>query len=98
MLVTALAFIFIPVSLAGTVFGMNVQQINQTGPDITAFAITAVIMIACALLLWAIFGALTSYRRSVVSEFNAKGMKPWDARSWRERILFVGFTMERMFL
>lgn len=53
-LLTMLAFFFIPVSLATSIYGMNLQQINQTGHDIWAFVITAVAIVVVALLAWAL--------------------------------------------
>ncbi|OTA54713.1 hypothetical protein K449DRAFT_197145 [Hypoxylon sp. EC38] len=44
---TRLAFIFIPVSLAASVFGINVFEINGSNPTIWHFCITAVL---CALI------------------------------------------------
>ena len=95
--VTGLAFVFIPISLAGTVFGMNVQQINQTGPDISAFAVTAVFMIVGTLLLWAFFGVLASHRRPIASKSKEKSVGPWERRTLKERLLFIGITRERVY-
>jgi hypothetical protein len=52
MLLTMLAFIFIPVSLAASIYGMNVQQINGTGHSIVAFVITAILLVVVAFGLW----------------------------------------------
>lgn len=51
--VTILAFIFIPTSLASSVFGMNVQEINNTGKSIWTFIMTAIAITGVALVaLW----------------------------------------------
>ena len=39
--VTILAFIFVPMNLASSIFGMNVQEINETGHSIWTFVTTA---------------------------------------------------------
>lgn len=44
--VTVLAFIFIPMNLASSIFGMNVQEINRTGHSIWPFVYTAVALLA----------------------------------------------------
>ncbi|KAF9701626.1 hypothetical protein EKO04_001149 [Ascochyta lentis] len=41
ILLTAFAFVFLPLSLASSIFGMNVRQINNSGPSIAAFLVTA---------------------------------------------------------
>ena len=53
-LLTILAFIFVPVSLTTSIFGMNIQQINQSGPSWWAVILTAVVMVVIALLGWAL--------------------------------------------
>jgi len=50
--VTILAFIFIPTTLASSVFGMNVQEINNTGKDIWIFIVTAMSLTGAALAAW----------------------------------------------
>jgi hypothetical protein len=62
MLLTALAFIFLPISLASSVYGMNVQQINGTGHSIGAFLVTAFAMFASAVVLWACIAGVQSRR------------------------------------
>ena len=50
--VTVLAFFFVPISLASSIFGMNLQEINQTGHTIVAFIVTAVAMLAVSGFAW----------------------------------------------
>ena len=57
--VTILAFIFIPTSLASSIFGMNVQQINGTGGNIWNFIATAIVLTVTAFSGW----GLTSFAR-----------------------------------
>ena len=51
-IVTLLAFIFIPTSLASSVFGMNVQEINNTGKSIWNFIVTAILITGAAITAW----------------------------------------------
>ena len=44
--VTVLAFIFIPINLVSSVFGMNVQQVNGTGHEIWPFVYTSIVLLA----------------------------------------------------
>ena len=50
--VTILAFIFLPTSLASSIFGMNVQQINNTGKNIWIFIVTAILMTSAIVIAW----------------------------------------------
>lgn len=54
--VTILAFIFIPTTLASSVFGMNVQEINNTGKSIWTFAVTALSLTGVAVTAWFLSG------------------------------------------
>lgn len=49
--VTVLASVFVPISLASSIFGMNVQEINESGHSVWSFAL-------CAILLWLLTGAV----------------------------------------
>lgn len=51
-LVTILAFVFVPISLASSIFGMNVQEINATGHGIRSFVLTALLMLLSSLIAW----------------------------------------------
>lgn len=50
--VTVLAFVFIPISVSSSIFGMNVQEINDTGHPIWTFVVTAVVLLAFSGLAW----------------------------------------------
>ena len=52
--VTIIAFVFLPISLATSIFGMNVQQINNTGKEIWVFIVTAVLLTCLAIGTWAL--------------------------------------------
>ena len=43
LLVTVLAFIYVPLNLATSIFGMNIQQLNQNGQNIWVFFTTAIV-------------------------------------------------------
>ena len=94
---TAIVFFFVPISLAGTIFGMNVQQINATGPGIEAFVVTAVVMIVAAMVLWGLFALVADYRLEVKREFmQSPRVNVWESLLWRERLLFVGWSWVRL--
>lgn len=54
--VTILAFIFLPTSLTSSVFGMNVQEINNTGKSIWIFMVTAILLTSAAVTAWFLTG------------------------------------------
>ena len=65
---------------------MNVEQINATGPSITAFIVTAILMIIGAFVLWGATYAVTQHRRECISEYQESGN---NYRNWKEILLFV---------
>ena len=52
VLVTVLAFTFVPVSLACSIFGMNVQEINSWGHSIWRFILLVFGLFAVSVTLW----------------------------------------------
>lgn len=87
-LLTMLAFIFIPLSLSTSVFGMNIQQINQTGPSWWIVVVTAMAMVAAALVGW----YLANRSSKVYRHVNGASSRDSD---WRVKvvnfvILFLG--------
>jgi len=54
--VTVLAFIFIPINTASSIFGMNVKEIGES-TSIWAFVIIACALTACAGLGWLLWRA-----------------------------------------
>lgn len=51
--VTTLAFIFVPFSLATSIFGMNIQELNQNGQSINTFLLTLFVLLISAICVWA---------------------------------------------
>ncbi|KAK3305868.1 uncharacterized protein B0T15DRAFT_494004 [Chaetomium strumarium] len=92
ILLTVLAFIFLPVSLASSIYGMNVQQINASGLDIRAFVITAIVLLLVTVLLWAGASAVVAYRNHRIEKWQSrKRDDPYSAeRSRRDNILLIG--------
>ena len=62
--VTILAFIFVPLSLATSIFGMNVQQINSTGNQIWVFIVVAVALSLIAFAALMIVDTASSAREN----------------------------------
>ena len=50
---TQLAFIFVPLTFVTSIFGMNVEEMTETGPRIWTLIITAVCIVGAVLFSWA---------------------------------------------
>lgn len=74
---------------------MNIQQINQTGQDISAFVITAIVMVLSTTTLWTVSSKLTAFRRELVdSREKTRRERPLYAPpfSWKEKLFFVDWS------
>lgn len=58
---TILAFIYVPLNLATSIFGMNIQQLNQSGQHIRVFVLTALIALLLTFFVWFGMAQLTAY-------------------------------------
>ncbi|KAF2729226.1 hypothetical protein EJ04DRAFT_580794 [Polyplosphaeria fusca] len=89
---TALAFFFVPVSLASSIYGMNIQQINSTGHDVTAFICTALVLLALTFVAWILSSLLVSFRNYRIETYEERK----EARQFKkhrefiDQLLFVG--------
>ena len=52
MSVTILAFVYVPLNLATSIFGMNLQQLNQSGRSIWSFLVTAIVSLLVTGSIW----------------------------------------------
>ena len=58
-----LAFVYVPLNLATSVFGMNLEQLNGSGQHLQVFIVTAVILLAVTGTSWFIIEQTNSYRK-----------------------------------
>ena len=78
-----LAAVFVPVSLASSIFGMNIQQINHTGHGIWAFVVCALTMwlvTAAVWLAWQVRRNLAAAKRRILSG------------RWRDVYMYLGLS------
>ena len=61
--VTILAFVYVPLNLATSVFGMNLEQLNGSGQHIRVFIITAVALLAVTGGSWFLIEKFNSYMK-----------------------------------
>ena len=61
--VTILAFVYVPLNLATSVFGMNLKQLNGSGQDLRVFIIIAVNLLAATGGSWFLIEQNNSYTK-----------------------------------
>lgn len=61
--VTILAFVYVPLNLANSIFGMNIEQLNGSGQHLSVFITTAVITLAVTGGSWFFTEQVNSYRK-----------------------------------
>lgn len=63
MAVTILAFVYVPLNLATSIFGMNIEQLNGSGQRLSVFITTAVVTLAVTGGSWFVIEQVNSYRK-----------------------------------
>ena len=61
--VTVLAFVYVPLNLATSIFGMNLSELNGSGKNIWAFLCTATVALLTTGALWLVLEEVNSYLR-----------------------------------
>ena len=95
-----IALIYLPVSIASSIFGMNVQELNGQGVGIIWFVV-AIFAAFGALLLCLLFFVLGTSQREAVKEDWRDWLHPdnsphWKSRPWVLRLWFIGMTLDRV--
>ncbi|KAL8851794.1 MAG: hypothetical protein Q9221_003308 [Calogaya cf. arnoldii] len=60
--ITILAFIYVPLTLTTSIYGMNLQQLNGSGQTVWVFVVTAVIALLITAGTWYVSETANSYR------------------------------------
>ncbi|KAL8885949.1 MAG: hypothetical protein Q9192_006563 [Flavoplaca navasiana] len=60
---TILALVYVPLNLASSIYGMNIQQLNGSGQSVWIFVVTAVIALLITAGTWYLSEATNTYRR-----------------------------------
>ncbi|KAL8646116.1 MAG: hypothetical protein Q9226_007010 [Calogaya cf. arnoldii] len=60
--ITILAFIYVPLTLTTSIYGMNLQQLNGSGQTVWIFVVTAVIALVITAGTWYLSEAVNTYR------------------------------------
>lgn len=77
--VTILAFIYVPLNLATSIFGMNLEQLNGSGQHFSVFITTAIVALAVTGGTWFLIEQVPGYRK-------------WRRRSTKEVEQYNGET------
>ncbi|RMZ76704.1 hypothetical protein DV737_g4686, partial [Chaetothyriales sp. CBS 132003] len=48
-LLTSLAVVYLPLSLATSAFGMNLQEMTRSGPHVWVFVVTTIVLVSCTM-------------------------------------------------
>ena len=93
--VTALAFIVVPFSLSTSAFGMNIQELNQSGRSLQVFLVSTAVVFGSLLVLWiaasTVFTAHSNFQRRTelleadLDQIRRERQKIGRARYARER-------------
>lgn len=62
MAVTILAFVYVPLNLATSIFGMNIQELNQNGQQFWVFMTTAVTVLIITTGSWFFLEQVNNYK------------------------------------
>ena len=72
VLVTVLAFVYVPVNLATSIFGMNIQQLNKSGQNIWVFIATTIVALLVTGSSWLCskpnYNAVAWYKKRLVAK------------------------------
>ena len=97
--VAIIAIIYLPISIASSIFGMNVQELNGQGVGIIWFVVTIFTAFGVLLLSWLFFAIMTSQRNAVKDRWNERLRDElWsrEPRTWAPRFWFIGMTRQRV--
>ena len=70
--VTVLAFVYIPLNLATSIFGMNLSELNGSGKNIRVFLCTAIVALLITGALWFVLEELNNYLKWRRGTHNVK--------------------------
>ena len=75
-IVTVLAFVYVPLNLATSIFGMNIYQLNRSGQNLSAFIATALTALAVTGGVWYLLEQANSYRKWREGHLRKKFLEP----------------------
>ena len=85
--VTILAFLYLPLNTVTSVYGMNVQQINESGHNIWTFVVTALVAVLVTGLVWYVVEGTNNVRT---------WKKSWKSSSgYRRKPITTTYTFEK---
>ena len=88
--VTILAFVYVPLNLATSIFGMNLSELNGSGKNLWVFLTTAVVALVITATTWFLIEEVNLYliwRRNARHQYistNGIGIAAWLFKSKRK--------------
>ena len=78
---TVLAFVYVPLNLATSIFGMNIQQLNRNGQPVWIFILTTILAVTLTFFLWWLVEQRVGYVRWQ-KQVSAAGKRdePWPEK------------------
>ncbi|KAL8915123.1 MAG: hypothetical protein Q9172_006952 [Xanthocarpia lactea] len=93
---TILAFVYIPLNLATSVFGMNLQQLNGSGQSLVDFVLTALLALIITGGTWYVIEIVNVYRKWQEDRNQQRpGKEPSSSHSVAERIGMIILALVR---
>lgn len=88
--VTVLAIFFVPISLSTSIFGMNINELNQSGQSLWVFIVSTLVILAATMMIWGLMYQFQKYN-SLPKKTYSHESKPWHTRlSCLLQIIFRG--------
>ncbi|KAI2613431.1 hypothetical protein GGR54DRAFT_615821 [Hypoxylon sp. NC1633] len=76
-LITVLAIFFVPISLSTSIFGMNINELNENGQPLWVFITTTASIVAATLMVWGFMYQLQKYNLLLLRKRDTINMYPW---------------------
>lgn len=84
---------YIPLNLATSIFGMNIQQLNQSGQQIQAFIITALVSTAIAGMIWLVVTRINHAREWLCTGEETRNENGLPSYNIEIRLVMLYFFM-----
>ena len=88
---TILAFVYVPLNLATSIFGMNLQQLNQNGQHIWVFVITTIALLILTCFIWISTVQYLEYMnwRRDIKAYRSELLRKWQERGSQGYSFFI---------
>ncbi|KAI1090967.1 hypothetical protein F5B19DRAFT_296271 [Rostrohypoxylon terebratum] len=77
-LVTVLAIFFVPISLSTSIFGMNINELNDSGQSLWVFIVSTVVILAVTMMIWGFMYQFQKYNS--LPRLGRREWEPWHTK------------------